>query len=88
MRFRLITANADTWPVTLMCRVLDVTPAGYYVGIKRPNFRRLVDDDRFAPTIRRDFEQHRGKDGAPRITEELRALGQRLNRKRVERLIP
>ena len=87
MRYRFIKAHADTWPVTIQCRVLGVTPAGYYAGIKRPNSRRLVDDDRFAPMIRRVFEQHRANYGAPRITEELRALGQRLNRKRVERLM-
>ena len=87
MRYRFIKTHADTWPVTLMCGVLGVTSSGYYAGIKRPNSRRLVDDDRFAPMIRRIFEQHRGNYGAPRITEELRALGQRLNRKRVERLM-
>jgi len=87
VRYRFIKTHADTWPVTLMCGVLGVTSSGYYAGIKRPNSRRLVDDDRFAPMIRRIFEQHRGNYGAPRITEELRALGQRLNRKRVERLM-
>jgi len=37
--------------------------------------------------VRRVFEQHKGNYGAPRITEELRALGHRINRKRVERLM-
>ena len=37
--------------------------------------------------IRRVFDQHQGNYGAPRITEELRALGQRINGKRVERLM-
>jgi putative transposase len=87
VRYRFIKAHADIWPVTTQCRVLGVTPAGYYAGIKRPNSRRLRDDDRFAPMIRRVFEQHRSNYGAPRITEELRALGHRLNRKRVERLM-
>jgi len=37
--------------------------------------------------IRRIFEQHQGRYGAPRITEELRALGQRISYKRVERVL-
>lgn len=37
--------------------------------------------------IRRVFDQHHSIYGAPRITEELRALGHRINQKRVERLM-
>jgi putative transposase len=87
VRYRFITAHADTWPVRILCGVLGVRPGGYYAAKKRPNTRRLIDDDRFAPMIRAVFEKHRGNYGAPRITEELRALGQRLNHKRVARLM-
>ncbi len=87
MRYRFIKAHDETWPVTVQCRVLGVSTGGYYSGIARPNSRRLLDDDRFTPMIRRIFEEHQGRYGAPRITEELRALGQRINRKRVERLL-
>lgn len=87
MRYRFITANADQWPVTIQCRVLGVTTGGFYAWKKRPNARRHLLDDQYAVMIRRIFEQHHGIYGAPRITEELRALGQRLNRKRVERLM-
>ena len=87
MRYRFITAHAEQWPIRIQCRVLGVTPGGYYAAKKRPNARRLVDDDRFAPMIRALFEKHQGNYGAPRITEELRALGQRINHKRVARLM-
>ena len=87
MRYRFIQAHDEIWPVTVQCRVLGVSTGGYYWGIARPNSRRLLDDDRFTPMIRRIFEEHQGSYGAPRITEELRALGQRISYKRVERLL-
>ena len=87
MRYVFISANADEFPVTLQCRVLGVTSGGFYAWKKRPNSRRLVDDDRYSPMIRSIFEQHHGNYGVPRITAELRALGHRINFKRVERLM-
>ena len=80
-------AHADTWPVTAQCRVLGLAPSGFYAWKRRPNARRHALDDGFAVMIRRVFDQHQGNYGAPRITEELRALGQRINGKRVERLM-
>ena len=87
MRYHFIVANADHWPVTIQCRVLGVTPGGLYAWKKRPNSRRHVLDDRYAEMIRRTFEQHHEIYGSPRITEEIRALGHRLNHKRAERLM-
>ena len=80
-------AHVDTWPVTIQCRVLGLAPSGFYAWQRRPNARRHELDDNFATMIRRVFDQHQGNYGAPRITEELRALGQRINGKRVERLM-
>lgn len=87
MRYQFIAAHRDQWPVTIQCEVLGVTTGGYYAWKRRPNARRLQLDDRFAPMIRRIFEANHGVYGSPRITAELRALGQRINRKRVERLM-
>lgn len=87
MRYVFISAHAVEFPISLQCRVLGVTSGGYYAWKKRPNSRRLVEDDRFSPMIRSIFEQHHGNYGVPRITAELRALGHRINFKRVERLM-
>lgn len=87
MRYRFISANADQWPVAIQCRVLGLRPSGFYAWKRRPNARRHRQDDAFAVMIRRVFEKHHAIYGAPRITEELRALGHRINRKRVERLM-
>ena len=36
MRFAFIQAHANIWHVVTMCRVLEVSKAGYYAWVKRP----------------------------------------------------
>ena len=52
MRFRLIEQHARTWLVRLMCRVLQVSPSGYYEwrsrleSIRSAANRQLLEDVR------------------------------------------
>ena len=70
-----------------MCRVLGVSPSGFYAWRERPPSRRRVDDIRLTREIRVVFREARGVYGSPRVFEELKARGHRLGRKRVERLM-
>jgi hypothetical protein len=36
MSFRFIEDHRDTYPIRLMCAVLEVSPAGYYAWRERP----------------------------------------------------
>jgi len=87
MRYAFIHAHAESWPVTIQCRVLQVTTSGYYAWRARPGASRPDEDDRLCDVIRAVFDEHRGNYGVPRMTEELRFLGHRVNHKRVERLM-
>lgn len=87
MRYRFVQSYADRWPVRVICRVLQVTPSGYYAWRRHPNAPRHREDERLRPIIRRLFENFDGVYGAPRLTPELRAMGHCVNRKRVERLM-
>lgn len=87
MRYTFIHAHRLDWPITIQCRVLQVSTAGYYDWTKRSGSRRVEEDNRLAPIIRDIFEEHEGNYGVPRITKELRFTGHCVTRKRVARLM-
>jgi putative transposase len=70
-----------------MCRVLGVSPSGYYAWRKRGPSRREQRDGELLEMIRRVHTESRETYGAPRIHAELRAQGIRVGRKRVARLM-
>ena len=79
--------NQADYPVTTMCRVLGVSPSGYYAWSKRTPSRRAQEDEALSARIRAIHERSRGTYGAPRIHAELADAGHRLGRKRVARLM-
>ena len=87
MRFRLIEDQRDVWPVRVMCDALSVSPSGYYAWRSRPESPRKIANRELLADIRRVHAEHRGRYGAPRIHAELRAEGQIVSRKRVERVM-
>src|SRR3954454_6963090 len=87
MRFRLIEDQRDIWPVRVMCDALSVSPSGFYAWRSQPESARKIANRELLVDIRRVHAEHRGRYGAPRIHAELRAEGQSVSRKRVERVI-
>ena len=87
MRFRLIEDHREIWPVRVMCAGLSVSPSGYYAWRSRPDSLRKIANRALLADIRRVHAQHRERYGAPRIHAELRAEGQTVSRKRVERVM-
>lgn len=89
MSFRLVHELADDGvAVAVACRVLRVSPSGYYEWRTRPASRRAVDDAALISTIRELHAASRGTYGVRRVHAELR-LGCRLSigHRRVERLM-
>jgi transposase InsO family protein len=70
-----------------MCRVLQVSVAGFYAYLRRPESWRAVMDDVLMAQVRVAFTASGGTYGAPRIERELRAEGLATSRKRVARLM-
>jgi putative transposase len=87
MRFAFIHAYARIYHVTTMCRVLEVSKAGYYAWRARPLCDRLREDRVLRERIRQIHQQVKGRYGSPRVHQELRALGIRCGRHRVARLM-
>ena len=75
------------FPIAALCRVLGVSPSGYYAWCKRPPSTRAQADEILLGQIRAIHARSRGTYGARRIRVELRAQGMRCARKRVARLM-
>ncbi len=87
MRFVFIQAHARIWRVTTMCRVLEVSRAGYYAWRARPLCERVQADRVLTAKIREIQRQVRYRYGRPRVRMELRALGFPCGQHRVGRLM-
>ena len=70
-----------------MCGLLDVSPSGYYVWLRRVVSKRAREDAMLLSRIRSIHQRSYGTYGAPRIHAELRASGIRVGLKRVARLM-
>ena len=66
-----------------MCRVLGVSPSGYYAWRSRGLSARARRDEELRGAIRAIHEASRGTYGVPRVHAELAAQGCRVSRKRV-----
>ena len=82
-----MTANRADYPVAMQCRVLGVSPSGYYAWLDRPASARRVTDEVLLERIGAIHRESRSTYGAPRIHAELRDEGWRVGRKRVARLM-
>ncbi len=70
-----------------MCRVLGVSPSGFYAWHHRPPSARVQADGVLQDQIQAIYTFSRHTYGAPRVHAELRARGVRCGRKRVARLM-
>jgi putative transposase len=87
MRFRFIEDCRADYPVTILCDVLGVSPAGYYAWRSRPESPRSVANRDLVDDIRRVHRDTSGRYGSPRIHVELKAQGRGASRGRIERLM-
>ncbi len=87
MRFRFVEDRRTDYPVTIMCGVLGVSPAGYYAWRARPESQRSIANRELVNDIKRVHRDACGRYGSPRIHAELRAQGRGASRGRIERLM-
>jgi putative transposase len=82
-----VSENRARYPIAVMCRVLGVSPSGYYGWAKRPTSERAVTDALLIEDIRAAHATSKGTYGVPRIQVDLAEQGIRVGRKRVARLM-
>jgi len=88
MRYRFIEEHRGNGiRLGKLCRVLDVSPSGYYAWRERPVSQREVKNQQLLEQIKEIHQKSRRTYGSPRITEELRKQGERCGEHRVARIM-
>jgi len=87
MRFRLIDAAKKEFPVQRLCKVLGVSPSGYFAWKDRPACCRQRTDMVLLAHVRSAFALSNRTYGSPRMVHELRDNGLAIGRRRVARLM-
>ena len=83
-KFACIAAHHTAYPIVLMCRVLGVSPAGFYAAQKRLPSARATRDEALLVKVRAAHATSRQRYGAPRVHHELHVVqGEPVSKKRV-----
>ena len=83
MKYALIHAHEAAHPVRLMCRVLDVSPSGYYAWRGRPPSSRALKRAELDTWVRKAYDEEKGRVGSPRLTHRLKRQGHHAGRHQV-----
>ena len=72
MKYAFILAELLMYPLSVVCRVLGVTQSGFHAWRARAPSPRDHERDRLRTDLRKVFDIHRGRYGAPRLYRVLR----------------
>src|SRR3954464_5627456 len=87
MRYDFVERHRGRWPVRLMCRVLHVSPGGYYDWRGRPQSGQAQRREALIGSIKGGPAEVKARYGSPRVHAELVARGQPCCVKTVARLM-
>jgi putative transposase len=87
MRFAFIDVEKASYPLRILCSVLQVSRSGYYAWRDRKPSARDLEGERLRPKVVEAFGTGRGTYGSPRVRDELVDQGFEIGRKRVARLM-
>ena len=88
-RFCLIEALSERFSIAWLCKQLAVARSGFYAWRQRQHNPGPRDQENavIRAQVQTVFDRHRGFYGAPRIHKELRAIGLKVGRHRIARLM-
>jgi putative transposase len=87
VRFQLIDAAKEEFPVQRLCKVLGVSQSGYFAWRNRPACQRQREDLVLLAHVRSAFALSNETYGSPRLTRELQDQGLSVGRRRTARLM-
>ena len=73
MKYAWIQEHRDSFPVSVMCRVLQVSRSGFYKSLRATPSRRAQRTDAIKASVREVYEQSNGIYGSYKIAEQLQA---------------
>jgi putative transposase len=85
--YEFVEREKATHAVVTLCRLLGVSPSGYWAWRKRAPSLRVQADAHLTQRILAIHQASRGTYGVPRVHAELASAGTRCGRKRVARLM-
>lgn len=87
MKYAFIRDQAETYPVSRLCQVLEVSASGYYAWRNRSESRRAKQNRALLSKITVFHRASRGIYGSPRIHRDLVEAGENVSVNRVARLM-
>ena len=75
LRYSFISRQTASYPVRVLCRVLEVSAAGYYDWLRRPPRATAQQREVLAAAIRDIHGEVKGRYGSPRVQAERKARG-------------
>lgn len=85
MKYAFIQENEKVWPISIQCETLKVSRSGYYSWRYRTPSNRALENQKLDEKIKDIYHDHKGRYGVPRITDELKDQGEKVNKKKVEK---
>ncbi|WP_159022871.1 IS3 family transposase [Formosa sp. L2A11] len=86
-KYRFIKQHLLKFPVEAMCKVLKVSKSGYYYWLGSGPSKLWVENQKISSLVRSIFEKSFQSYGSPRIKSELEALGYKVSKPRVARIM-
>lgn len=87
MKYRFIRDHREAFPVSPMCRVLEVGRSGFYAWLSRPESPRSCENRNLVVKIKALHKESRQTYGSPRVHADLKDKGYAIGRHRVARLM-
>ena len=87
MTFAWIDAEKAGFPIRKACKVMQVSPSGFYASRSRQESTHARDDRRLRVLIQASFEESRRRYGSPRVYRDLVEQGIQVSPKRIARLM-
>lgn len=87
MRFAFIARHRHIWPVSWLCKVLEVSRSGFHAWLNRPTSAREIHDAQLVTAIDKSFKASDRTYGARRVWRDVLEDGLACGLHRIERLM-